>query len=199
MKNSFYLLVLGLALVGCGKDDSGTAAGGSTAAAIQPAKDFSALSGVSTEAGTQMVCPYEELAGYYKLSASDCSNNGEKAELDYMLVPTRFTVDRYAPVARGYIEMQYTRDGSEVLSQVLDFPRLPNGTQAQTLGLQCGVSEDGATLTLKQACPGTSGKDCFYSVIKKGGKVSAFVSQMRKGMQYWCKVNLRKVDPAGGQ
>lgn len=199
MKNIFCLLMLSLALAGCGKDDSSSGASAGTAAAIQPAKDFSALSGITSETGQQMVCPYEELQGYYKLSSSECNSNGAKADIDYVTVPSRYTVDVYPDTGRGFIELQYTRDGADTLSQALDFPRLPTGTQAKTLGLQCGVSADGDTLTLKQACPGTSGKDCFYSIVKKGNKITAISSQIRKGMQYWCKVSLRKADPVTGQ
>lgn len=180
------LIALGL-LAGCGKDkDATNADSGSASLAGAPSKDFASLTGISKSGGQ---CPYVELAGVYKVSSGSCESNGKPAPIDYYLVPTRFTVYEISGT-NGTMELSFSRDGHEMEPFSLDFPRQLTAKH-ERLGVQCNV--EGDALTLMRSCNSVPNEKCFNSLLSKGGKVTAVISRVRDGGQYWCRLNLRKV------
>ncbi|MGZ3693692.1 MAG: hypothetical protein ACXWQO_05800 [Bdellovibrionota bacterium] len=188
---TFFLLGLVCLVSACGKDDKN--ADSQSASAI-PVKTFNEISGLSDSPNSQNTCPYVELKGSYKVSSSECFYGTKKVDFDGVLVPSQYVISQLSDNS-GSIEAQFTGEGAEVPPFALDFPRIQTRLVTRKLGVQCDVDSEQGTLKLYQAClGGAAGGSCFYAVVKKGKKLFAYTSRMRKGNQYWCRSNLRKVD-----
>lgn len=202
--NAKILLLVALACVlsACGKDEEKTAGEAGAAAVVVQNRDFKSITGVSAAAEAQNACPYEELAGSYKIGSSECTLNGNKAALDNFLVPTRYSIFSYEAdpstnrdPQKGGVEIKFTGDGQEVQPLALDFPKVQNAASAKKMGVQCTSDPANGNLILFHACVGGSvtGR-CFYSIVQKDDKLTAVVSQVKGGLQYVCRSKLRKVE-----
>jgi hypothetical protein len=188
-------LALVLVLSACGGKDKTTAGSAVTATpAPAPVLDFKSIAGVIDSTDAQNVCPYVELAGFYKIGSSECSLGGKKVELDTLLTPTSYVISELGE-STGSVEAHFTGDGIDLFPFTLDFPRIQTSVNSKKQGVQCGADSEKNVLKLYQSCIGTNvNGPCFFSIVKKENKLFAVTSRIRNGLQYWCKANLRKME-----